>query len=67
MHKYTQARHTSYLVYLENISGLCYNKSMTKAQKKAILIRSAARSIEAEGFNFEAVKKIIEQKILTRR
>jgi hypothetical protein len=35
---------------------------MTKAQKKAILIRSVARSFEAEGFNFETVKKILEQK-----
>lgn len=34
---------------------------MTKAQKKAILARSAARSMEAEGFNFEKVKKTIEQ------
>ncbi len=40
---------------------------MTKAQKRAILARSAARSIEAEGFKFETVKRIIEQRILSKR
>ena len=35
---------------------------MSNAEKKKILVDSVARSMEAEGFNFAKVKKIIEQK-----
>lgn len=40
---------------------------MSKAEKKKILIASVARSMEAEGFNFDTVKKIITQKIKTNK
>ena len=45
---------------------MLYNKNMTKAQRLAILVRSAARSMEAEGFNYEVVKKAIEQRLLKK-
>lgn len=40
-----------------------YNKSMSKEEKKKRLIASVSRSMEAEGFNFEAVKKILEKQM----
>ena len=42
---------------------ICYNRSMSQAEKRKILIDSISRSMEAEGFNFAAVKTIIEQKL----
>lgn len=40
---------------------------MSKAKKKKILIASVARSMEAEGFNFDAVKKIVTQKLKSKK
>ncbi|MFZ2544735.1 MAG: hypothetical protein WAW80_02065 [Candidatus Saccharimonadales bacterium] len=34
---------------------------MSKSEKKKRLIASVARSMEAEGFNFDAVTKILEK------
>ena len=45
----------------------CYNIPMSKSEKKKILIESVARSMEAEGFSFAAVKKILEQKLTPKK
>ena len=36
---------------------------MSSAEKKKRLIDSIARSMEAEGFDFQAVKNILEKKL----
>ena len=36
---------------------------MSTEQKTKILARSVARSMEAEGFDFATVQKIVEQKL----
>ena len=36
---------------------------MSTAEKKKRLVNSVARSMEAEGFNFKAVKKTLEKKL----
>lgn len=35
---------------------------MSKAEKKKILIASVARSMEAEGFNFDTVKRSLRKR-----
>lgn len=37
---------------------------MSTAEKKKRLANSVARSMEAEGFNFKAVKKTLEKKLI---
>jgi predicted transposase YdaD len=39
---------------------------MSTAQKNKLLARSIARSMEAEGFDFAAVEKIVEQKLIQK-
>jgi DUF1009 family protein len=36
---------------------------MSKSEKQKHLIKSIARSMEAEGFNFDTVKKILEKQV----
>lgn len=37
---------------------------MSKAEKKKLLIASIARSMEAEGFNFKNVEKILKKQLV---
>lgn len=48
---------------MEYVCYFWYNINMTKKEKHTCLINSMARSMEAEGFDFKAVKAILEKKL----